>query len=372
MRTYSAVTCLLLGSALSAQGTGLSLTNRVDGFVEIPYSAALVPQGGITVEAWCTYDDSNIPQAWTWPTVARQNQTAGQESWFLRVQAANTNTKSIRFLVQTASGTVTVDWGFAPGQLTTWTHLAATYDGAMAHLFVNGTEVASSVGTGRPLLDQGGTLRIGKGSDAGGPIEVWNGELDEVRLWPFARTAAEIQSTMGMELLSVPGQVSTWNFNNNYDDTSNLQNGTATGTVPFASNTLNLSPMPGFLGVTYGASTQGCLGPIETAASSLPTVGNADFSVVCSRVPPNGVAIGFLGFASQTPPITLAGVDVLVDPTNAQWTPLSADVLGTVRYPLPIPASVAPGLSFAVQIGARDACGPQGWTASNALGSGTL
>jgi len=362
----------LLVSALPAQNVGLSLTNRVDGLYEIPYSQQVVPQSGMTFEAWLTYDDSTIPAAWTWPTVARQNQNASSEAWFLRVEAANTNRTSLRFKVKTSTGDINVDWPFSPGQLTAWTHVAATYDGATARLIVNGTEVANRAGNGLPPFDQGGTLRIGKGSDIGGPIEVWNGQLDEVRLWPFARTAAEIASTMGMELNGVPGLVSTWNFNNTFQDSSGGLTGTAQGTIPFVANTLTLTAPPTLFGFAYGTSTAGCFGSIEVGATALPTVGNADFAVVATRVPANALAIGFLGYGPSNPAFRVVGVDVFIDPNNADWFLLTSDGLGTVRLPLPIPATVASGLAFAVQFGIADPCGPQGWTASTALGTGTF
>ena len=74
-------------ATLPAQSTGIRLNNAVDGFVEVPYSPEVVPQGGITVEAWVTYDDATIPASWSYPTVVRQNRNAGQESFFLRVNA---------------------------------------------------------------------------------------------------------------------------------------------------------------------------------------------------------------------------------------------------------------------------------------------
>lgn len=362
-----------LSLPLSGQNTAIDLTNGVDGLVEIPYAPQVVPQSGMTFEAWITYDDSTIPNAWTWPTIARQNQAAGAEAWFLRVQAANNNSKTLRFKVKTSSGDVNVDWGFSAGQLNTWTHVAATYDGTTATLLVNGAPVATAAGNGLPPFDQGDTLRIGKGADIGGPIEVWNGSIDEARLWPFARTAGEIAATMNMELNSVPGLVSTWNFNNSYQDSSGGLNATAQGSVGFSANAPMLTPMPALLGVGYGASSAGCLGSIEIGATAVPLVGNPDFAAVATRVPANALAIGFVGFSPANPPLRLLGVDVLIDPMGGgDWSLLTSDALGAVRFDLPIPASVPSGVSFAVQIGIADPCGRQGWTASNGLGSGTF
>src|SRR5262249_40363201 len=89
--------CLLAAAGISyAQNRSISLANGVDGYVEIPYVAQVVPQAGITVEAWITYDDTTLPSGYCYPTVFRQNLTAGGESFFLRIQADNTNAKILR------------------------------------------------------------------------------------------------------------------------------------------------------------------------------------------------------------------------------------------------------------------------------------
>jgi len=48
----------LLSATITAQNTGITLTATADGYVGVPYSAQVVPQSGITVEAWITYDDA--------------------------------------------------------------------------------------------------------------------------------------------------------------------------------------------------------------------------------------------------------------------------------------------------------------------------
>ena len=66
------------------------------------------------------------------------------------------------------------------------------------NLYLNGNLMASTPATGVIQDTTSGTFRIGKGDDANGIGEVWNGTIDEVRVWPYGRTQAEIRSTMGM------------------------------------------------------------------------------------------------------------------------------------------------------------------------------
>ncbi|MBK8974603.1 MAG: LamG domain-containing protein [Planctomycetes bacterium] len=361
----SLLSFLALAAALPAQNAALSFSNAVDGYVEVPYSPAVVPQSGITVEAWVTYDESTLGSGWRYPTVVRQNRNAGQESFFLRINADNINRTVVRWLVH-ANSTLTVDWTFTPGQLLNWTHLAGTWDGQTARLFVNGTEMASRVGSGA-LADLGDVLRIGKGSDVATPIEVWNGEIDEVRLWPYARTAAEIQATMNQELLSVPGGVSTWNFNGHLLDTSAGRNATMSGAVQFTgvSPTLTSHVFPG---IAAGASTPGCFGAIQAAPTALPQVGNAGFAVVAHRGAVGAPTICAISAGPSVAPLPIAGIAIWLDIGSlVGGYSVPVDALGTARMGLSVPAAMPVGLPVATQFVSADPCGPLGLTASNVV-----
>jgi hypothetical protein len=76
--------------------------------------------------------------------------------------------------------------------LNTWTHLAATYDGAVLRLYVNGLQVGSQARTGL-LFVSGNPLRIGGNTVWG---EYFAGRIDEVRVYSRALSATEIQSDM--------------------------------------------------------------------------------------------------------------------------------------------------------------------------------
>lgn len=91
-----------------------------------------------------------------------------------------------------------------------WTHVAVSYDGAVARFHVNGDYVgARSLGhAGSGKLR---TLRVGHTGTPPGPIaNVFRGSLDEIRLWAGARTTAEIRDGMHSELRTQPGLVGVW------------------------------------------------------------------------------------------------------------------------------------------------------------------
>ncbi|MEZ5962932.1 MAG: LamG domain-containing protein [Planctomycetota bacterium] len=334
----AAIAALAAVSPLAAQNVGLQLTNGVDTYVDVPYAATLVPRSGITIEAWVTYDDSTLGTGYRWPTVVRQNSTPGSENYMLRVNAANTNTLSLGWMVRTSSGTRTASWAFTTGQLQTWTHVAGTYDGAMVRLFVNGVEVASTPATG-DIVNTGNTLRIGNGDLSSPGIEEWNGEIDEVRLWPFARTAAEISDTMNFELSSIPFEVSTWNLNSNAQDSSGANAGQLVNAPTFAPNTLNLPPVT-LASANFGTATTGCTGAPRSVVTTFPRVGNAAFAVGSIRSTTTGAGVFWLATANLSAPIRFLGVDLWIDPTAlGVQIPVAGGALAFARIPLPIPNS---------------------------------
>jgi hypothetical protein len=80
-----------------------------------------------------------------------------------------------------------------------WTHLAATYDGAMVRLYVNGVLVASQAQT-TALATGTGTLEIG--SNVYG--EGFEGRIDDVRIYSRALTVAEIQVDLNTPVGGTP------------------------------------------------------------------------------------------------------------------------------------------------------------------------
>jgi hypothetical protein len=80
----------------------------------------------------------------------------------------------------------------SPLTLNTWTHLAATYDGATLRLYVNGVQSVSTNMTGN-IATSTGPLQIGGDTVFG---QFFAGLIDEVRIYNRALNAAEIQTDM--------------------------------------------------------------------------------------------------------------------------------------------------------------------------------
>lgn len=334
-----AIVVAALSLSLTAQNTGLRLVNGIDSYVDVPHAPTLVPRSGITIEAWVTYDDASLGSGWRWPTIVRQNSTPQIVDYMLRVEAATNNSTVLGWTVTTTAGTRSLTWTFTPGQLNAWTHVAATYDGANLRLFING-QPSGSIAHSGVLVDTGNTLRIGNGDLSAPGIEEWNGEIDEVRLWPFARTAAEITSTMNFDLGGVPGEVSTWNFANSLQDSSGSNHGVGVNAPTVAANTLVLTSLPTTGALNFGTATAGCNGAPRAAITALARVGNAAFAIGTIRATATGSGILWLGTRNLSSPLRLLGVDLWVDPTSPNvQVPIPPGPLAFSRAPLPIPAN---------------------------------
>ena len=87
----------------------------------------------------------------------------------------------------------------------TWQHIAATYDGATARFFVNGTQVASKAFSGN--VGDNDTWRIGAYDNT--PFGFFDGLIDEVRIYDRAVNGAQIQSDMNTPVTTSPAVIAT-------------------------------------------------------------------------------------------------------------------------------------------------------------------
>jgi hypothetical protein len=263
----------LVGGVTQAQNQALSVStnlNPASGYLDVPHSPLLAPPS-ITIEAWVKYDDATIPTGWVFPTIGRKNFVQGVAEWFLRVDAGNNNTKRLRLWVNGTNGICNVNWNFTAGQLATWTHVAATYDGSFGRIYINGAQVAQTVGTG-PLVGLGDIMRIGAGDTAPGSAnERWNGLLDEVRIWSVARTQQEIAAGMNQQILQAPGLSASYLMNGDGQDQSG--NGLHATLVANPTFVNVQSPIGPVVYCTAGTTTNGCVASI--AASANPQVSSS-------------------------------------------------------------------------------------------------
>lgn len=107
---------------------------------------------------------------------------------------STTNTNTNRPSAEIATTTNTFEARAPSPQLplNTWTHLAATFDGATLRLYRNGTQVATRAASGT-IITSSNPLRIGGNTVWG---EYFNGRIDEIRIYNRVLAQSEFQTDM--------------------------------------------------------------------------------------------------------------------------------------------------------------------------------
>jgi PKD repeat protein len=171
------------GNALSFDGVNDSVT--------VADANALDLTTGMTLEAWV------FPTAaggGTWRNVLIKERSGG-EVYNLYSNTVG-NVPQVYVVRSAQTGTPLEASGTAAVPPNAWTHLAATFNGSMLRLYVNGTQVGTRAVSGA-LLTSTGALRIGGNSIWG---EYFQGRIDEVRIYNRALTATEIANDMNTPL----------------------------------------------------------------------------------------------------------------------------------------------------------------------------
>ncbi len=116
------------------------------------------------------------------------------------------NGNNIQFYFKSSSGSIThitYAYPFIVGQ---WVHVAGTYDGITANLYVNG-DLVNTVTTSGGIYTNTGEFRIGNDGES------MRGQIDDVRLWSVVRTQQQIANNR-FSALTLPqaGLQSYWRF----------------------------------------------------------------------------------------------------------------------------------------------------------------
>lgn len=97
-----------------------------------------------------------------------------------------------------------------------WYHAAVTYDGSTWKVYLNGNLETTLVVNRLPqsLSIQHASLATALNS-TGVASGYFNGKMDEVRIWNYARTQTDIQNNLSLEITSATGLVGRYNLNEN-------------------------------------------------------------------------------------------------------------------------------------------------------------
>ena len=204
MKKHLILICMIAFSiTIFAQENALHF-DGIDDAVVISNNPALNPANALTVEAWVKPDSIILL-----PTIISNEEWLNSDNGFiLRIENSNL-ISTPQFQIGTTSGWQNVSAPSGSIPLSTWTHIAGTFDGSSVKIFINGIEAASTPFIGS-LQASTVDLRIG-GHYYVYNNRQWNGVIDEVRLWNIARTETEIFENMENSLSgSEPGLVGLW------------------------------------------------------------------------------------------------------------------------------------------------------------------
>ncbi|MEA3450750.1 MAG: LamG-like jellyroll fold domain-containing protein [Bacteroidota bacterium] len=172
----------------------------IDDFVVIPFNKLLKPTN-ITIELWA----KSSTEYWNCFGAL----VSLRDAYIIHPEK---HSKSIEFYIIDKDGYF-VHIQFKPEiDITEWHHYAGTYDGEMLNFYIDGKLVT----TGKNRTDKS-TGKIGDlyiGADSELPERYFNGTIDEVRIWNYAKNQEKIQRQMYVKLNgNEKGLVAYYNFN---------------------------------------------------------------------------------------------------------------------------------------------------------------
>ncbi|MGB4965550.1 MAG: LamG-like jellyroll fold domain-containing protein, partial [Microgenomates group bacterium] len=195
-------------------GTGMKYDN-VDDLVTISDSNSLDTPAGLTIEGWLNFSsvtassDNGVFAKWGSGWFVESNYSGN--NWRIRV----THSDATYTEIQVDMGTNTAN---------RWYHVAVTYDKSYLKVYRDGILVSSSAAT-KDLLTNSNPLYIGYSSASGGGAHFFPGTIDDVRMYNYGRSQAQVIQDMnaGHPLAGSPvgSQVAHWKLDEGYGTTAN-------------------------------------------------------------------------------------------------------------------------------------------------------
>ena len=168
----------------------------------------------ITLEAWI-YAKNWKDEVWQGCIINKEQNGSGTDNGYM-LRAGKNGT--LNFNLGNGSWNE-INSSAGAMQKNTWYHVAGTYDGSRMRAYINGEQIANSA----KIISIKNALNVDLfiGDSQKNPKRVFNGMIDEVRIWKVARTQKQLISTMHDTLDQVyyntndSGLVAYWKFNEN-------------------------------------------------------------------------------------------------------------------------------------------------------------
>jgi len=210
-------------------------------------TASLSQTGDITIEAWIKLEQLPSTPGTRFGIVSKfLDDAVDKRSYRFAVSAADK--LEVTWSADGTSSNIAVwsaDNAFVAGDVGEWRHVAAVVTVATetAVLYIGGSSIAatktSDVGTATSIHDNDSQFAIGAGKNTSTTAtELFDGLIDEARLWSVAQSADSLLGNYRKELLGTETNLQGyWKLNNDYNDsTVNANNLTASGSPVFSTN----------------------------------------------------------------------------------------------------------------------------------------
>lgn len=188
--------------------------------------------GDFTIEAWVKLESTPGP---TYEICAKYS-TSGLRAY--RFFYTTTGGAQLRIAISN-DGTSTEEIGGIAQTLTNgvWYHVAVAWTAATstAEFFVNGSSIGSAVGAKTAIASTTAAFLVGQNGLGG---NLYDGLIDELRVWNDVRTDQEITDNYDVELVGNEANLQgCWRFNNDYTDiTANTNDLTAVNSPTFSAD----------------------------------------------------------------------------------------------------------------------------------------
>ena len=189
-----AATSVTLKSYLT-NNNALTFVVPRDQYVTVPHSASINLGTNFTMEAWVNYSGANS-------TIVKK----GDTDFLWQLNANNTNNNKMGYFDR-----ATNSWKYSTGTVlqNTWTHVAITLQAGILTFYING--VASGTAAVASAYQDNQPMNIGR-QQAGYLFNNFNGTMDELRLWNYARTPSQILANMNSVPANTYGLAAYYKF----------------------------------------------------------------------------------------------------------------------------------------------------------------
>jgi len=174
-------------TVLNAQNNSL-LFDGINDKVQMLNEPIYNLNNGFTLEAWI-YAEAWKPSVWQGSIIAKDQDP--QKGFVLRCGANGT----LSWTVGTGANWNEITSGPVMST-TTWYHVAAVLDGGQSRIYING----SLAGSGACPASASSTSQLLIGESSGFAGRVFDGRIDEVRIWNIVRSEAEIAANMAIDI----------------------------------------------------------------------------------------------------------------------------------------------------------------------------